>query len=269
MAETNIYLDLTARFNMGRVRAIISSGQAVVLHHLAIMSKDGDWILREEGEACRFVLGVLDAFGAKYRFGAPLDPRWLAGGWSSHFEFMHNGLRVRTDFVSRPPRIAPDRIARLWKESEAMPVPVVDLAMLARLKQTNREKDYPVIGEIARMMDSIEDRFRFSRSARDLVELRARHPEIAVKISSERPLVAIADESLLEKALDDERRSLIHANEKRLARYLSASESWAREWKKIEREVASLPLRQANDIVTEAAQKVLPFEFPQTADEVR
>jgi hypothetical protein len=48
---TNPYLDLTAQFNRGRRRALVSSGQAVVLHRLAIMSKDGDWVLREDEEA--------------------------------------------------------------------------------------------------------------------------------------------------------------------------------------------------------------------------
>jgi hypothetical protein len=38
---TNPYLELTAAFNRGRRRTLISSGQAVVLHRLAIMSKDG------------------------------------------------------------------------------------------------------------------------------------------------------------------------------------------------------------------------------------
>jgi len=46
-----VYLDLTEKFNRGRTRAILAGGQAVVLHRLAIMSKDGDWILREEPEA--------------------------------------------------------------------------------------------------------------------------------------------------------------------------------------------------------------------------
>jgi len=39
----NIYLELTRKFNRGRVRAILAGGQAVVLHRLAIMSKDGGW----------------------------------------------------------------------------------------------------------------------------------------------------------------------------------------------------------------------------------
>jgi hypothetical protein len=38
----NIYLELTRKFNTGRGRAILAGGQAVVLHRLAIMSKDGD-----------------------------------------------------------------------------------------------------------------------------------------------------------------------------------------------------------------------------------
>jgi len=45
---TNIYLDLTRQFNHGRLRAVLAGGQAMVLHRLAIMSKDGDWILRED-----------------------------------------------------------------------------------------------------------------------------------------------------------------------------------------------------------------------------
>ncbi len=44
----NIYLELTQKFNSGRLRAILGGGQAVVLHRLAIMSKDADWILRED-----------------------------------------------------------------------------------------------------------------------------------------------------------------------------------------------------------------------------
>ncbi|HVR09442.1 MAG TPA: hypothetical protein VMW75_15455 [Thermoanaerobaculia bacterium] len=41
MAElSNPYLELTEQLNRGRLRALLSSGQAVVVHRLAIMSKD-------------------------------------------------------------------------------------------------------------------------------------------------------------------------------------------------------------------------------------
>ena len=109
--KENIYQELTRAFNAGRLRAILSSGQAVVMHRLAVMSKDGDWILREDSEALEHVLGVLEERGAHYRFGAPLDTRWLAGGWSSHFEF-------RGDFVTRPPRITPASLQALWVHAE-------------------------------------------------------------------------------------------------------------------------------------------------------
>jgi len=38
----NVYVELTEAFNRGRLRAVLSSGQAVVFHQLAVMSKDGE-----------------------------------------------------------------------------------------------------------------------------------------------------------------------------------------------------------------------------------
>ena len=110
-----MYFDLTRVFNERGAIVALSSGQAVVYYRIAIMSKDGDWIIRETSEACDRVLDVLAGRGASYRPGAPLDPRWLAGGWSSHFEYADDrGRRVRCDFFSRPPRIraAPHRLCR-------------------------------------------------------------------------------------------------------------------------------------------------------------
>ena len=115
----NPYLDLTREFNEGGVRAIVSSGQAVVLLRLSLASKDGDWILAETPSAMAHVLAVLGRHGAAYRFGAPLDVRWLSGGWSAHLEFQRHGLRIRTDFVTRPPRLAPADLAALWKGRQA------------------------------------------------------------------------------------------------------------------------------------------------------
>ncbi len=80
----NIYFDLTRELNAEGTIAVLASGQAVVYYRIAIMSKDGDWILRDTEAACARVLSVLGARDARYRPGAPLDPRWLAGGWSSH-----------------------------------------------------------------------------------------------------------------------------------------------------------------------------------------
>lgn len=258
----SIYLQLTREFNQSRFCCILSSGQAVVLHRLAIMSKDGDWIIREEPSALEFVLEILEKHGAIYRFGAPLDIRWLAWGWSSHFEFMSGPLRVRNDFVSRPPRIGSRDLEQLWLEQAGSDLPFVDAPRLAELKKTNREKDYAVIGELARKMPRIEDRFLYSRSARDLVALRNQHPEFIPLLKDRRPLLNSLGEPVekIEELLDAERRVLMHAYEKRLAAYSRLMVRWHERWPELARRISGLALREAHRMVVEDALVHLPQE---------
>lgn len=258
----NPYLELTEEFNQGRLRALLSSGQAVVVHRLAIMSKDGDWILREDEEAVRHVLETLSRQGAFYRFGAPLDLRWLAGGWSSHFELRPEGLRLRTDFVTRPPRISPEQLARMWEEAETTRTDVVAPEPLAALKLTNREKDYAVVGELARLMTEPGQQFLYSRSSRDLIELARAYPAELAEAIRRRPLLACIAEGreALEDALDRERRALMHANEERLARYQAAAEGWANLWRAEQRRIEGMPLLEAHRWLVSRAEGVLPFE---------
>lgn len=264
MANANIYVELTTEFNAGGLRSVLSSGQAVVLHKLAIMSKDGDWILRDNKEALGHVLNVLERRGARYRFGAPLDSRWMAGGWSAHFEFRHDGLRVRTDFVTRPPRLGPEDLDVMWREQVGMEIPFVSAVHLAKLKKTNREKDYVVIGELARLLSDPAEQLLHSRSARDLVEIAAANPELVRRLTPRRPLLAKIPDGTenLEAALDAERRRLIHDNEQRLQRYMDAAETWAETWPAVAKKARGLPLLHAHQIVLEHAEGVLPFHLP-------
>jgi hypothetical protein len=158
-APRNIYFQLTEAFNATTTNVALASGPAVVYYRVAIMSKDGDWIIREAPDACASVLAELDARGARYRPAAPLDVRWLAGGWSSHFEFFdERGRRVRCDFVSRPPRVPKASVDGLFAGSPAPPaLHVVDLSTLIALKQTQRAKDYAVIGELAARLSPREE----------------------------------------------------------------------------------------------------------------
>ncbi len=260
----NPYLELTEAYNRGRLRALISSGQAVVVHRLAVMSKDGDWVLREDTEATSHVLEVLGGRGAHYRFGAPLDPRWLAGGWSSHFELSEGGLRLRTDFVSRPPRLSRQQLDQIWLQAEPAGPDVVPLEPLTLLKMTRREKDYAVIGELARRMDDPRSQLLYSRSSRDLIGLAREHPETLAEVLPRRPLLARVAEGreALDEALDRERRTLMRSDEERLARYRHASAAWASLWPGLDRETAHLPLAEAHRIITARAEGVLPFEPP-------
>ena len=257
----NIYVKLTHEFNASKLRAVLSSGQAVVLHRLAIMSKDGDWILRESEEALNHVLSVLAHRSARYRFGAPLDIRWMRGGWSSHFEFRYQALRVRADFVTRPPRVTPEDMENLWSEQECRNIPFVNARLLAELKKTNREKDYAIIGELARALTNPEDQLLLSRSARDLIKLASKHPDLVRELIPGRPILAATGNGVdsLETALDAERRELIHANERRLLRYMHAAEPWAEIWPKVANEIAHLPLPEEHKVVVAYAESVLPF----------
>jgi hypothetical protein len=257
----NPYLALTTELNQGRLRALLSSGQAVVVHRLAIMSKDGDWLLREDTETMGHVLDVLSRHGARYRFGAPLDLRWLSNGWSAHLEFRRDPLRLRTDFVTRPPRIPPEWLARIWGEAEATGQEVVGLEPLAALKLTNRDKDYAVVGELARLMTDPRAQFLYSRSSRDLIALAEEHPEALAETIPQRPLLGriATGREALEEALDRERRALMRANEERLVRYQDATEAWAALWPEVQRQIGGLSLLDAHRLVVARAEGVLPF----------
>jgi hypothetical protein len=258
----NPYLELTKELNRGRLRALLSSGQAVVVHRLAIMSKDGDWILREDTETLDHTLEILSQHGAFYRFGAPLDLRWLAGGWSCHFELREQALRLRTDFVSRPPRISAEWLARIWSEADSTGRDVVDPEPLAALKLTNREKDYAVVGELARLMTDPAAQLLYSRSSRDLIELAQRHPEVVPEAAERRPLLhRIAEgRDALDELLDRERRALMRRNEERLMRYQAATGAWSEAWAEIRRRVEGLPLHEAHRALVAQAERLLPFD---------
>jgi hypothetical protein len=258
----NVYLRLTAEFNEGRLRTIITSGQAVVLHRLAIVSKDGDWILREDQEALDHVLAVLGRHSAFYRFGAPLDLRWLRHGWSSHFEFRDGGLRIRADFFTRPPRITATDLERLWREQDGQDPPLVDMRTLVEVKKTNREKDYAVIGELARLLEDPRDQLLCSRSARDLIAIAAQNPRLATELHRQRPLLAIVEQGLepLEQALDAERRTLMRANEQRISAYLAAAATWQERWKVLQRRGELMNLSDSHRRMVAEAETCLPFE---------
>lgn len=259
---TNVYMALTEEFNEGQLRAIVTSGQAVVLHRLAIMSKDGDWILREEEDTLSHIRSVLKRHNARYRFGAPLDIRWMKGGWSSHFEYLHGKLRMRTDFFTRPPRISMDNLRRIWQEQEGRTVPVTGLADLAEIKKTNRLKDYAVIAELARIMENPREQLLYSRSARDIIALGERCPELLKELSQQRDVLKSVSlgRDKLEEAIDRETRQLMRKNEIRLECYLRAAVHWRAKWPDVSSRIKDMPLDEAHACVVEEAESVLPFE---------
>lgn len=219
---SNVYFELTRAFNQAGPTVVLASGQAVVYHRLAIMSKDGDWVIRETADACARVLSVLASHGARYRPGAPLDVRWLAGGWSSHFEFAdERGRRVRCDFFSRPPRLGASTRERLFQSGD--PLAVVDIESLIRMKQTQRAKDYAVIGELASRLDPARE-LLFTTDPDRLLALAPEHgghlsrAAVQAALSGDRDGVVVA--------LARERDAFQERDRRRLAAYTSAAESF-------------------------------------------
>jgi hypothetical protein len=258
----NFYFDLTRELNEEGPIAALASGQAVVFYRLAMMSKDGDWVLEETPEACRRALAVLARHGARYRPGAPLDPRWLAGGWSSHFElFDARRRRLRCDFLSRPPRVRPEEVKALFAPA-AGPMLVVQVEPLIRIKQTQRAKDYPVIGELARLLPP-EREIELTTDPDRVLALAPLHGG-----GSRRRAVRAAaanrsrEEVVVELAREADRMQLEHRA--RLDRYRAASETFLRELQATG--IAGIALSEAHQRLVELALRLLPCDPFATGD---
>jgi hypothetical protein len=59
---------------------------------------------------------------------------------------------VRCDFLTRPPRLDAGAVAELLASASHAGRAVIDIERLIRMKRTQRAKDYPVIGELARLL---------------------------------------------------------------------------------------------------------------------
>ncbi len=252
----NIYFELTKEFNRKGTIAILTSGQAVVYYRTALMSKDGDWILRETSEACTHILRTLKRRKARYRPGAPLDTRWLAGGWSSHFQFLdEKGRRIRCDFLTRPPRVDAEKLEILF---EIPPGPgklaVIDLEGLILMKRTQRAKDYPVIGELARLLPGEREIF-YTTDPDRILELSGRWGQGVNRLPVQEAVRGCSREDVV-VALARETNKLQEEDRMRLERY----ENTSRRYLKVlsNSRLLDRSLEEAHEKVIEIAEEWLP-----------
>jgi hypothetical protein len=252
----NLYFELTEELNAEGVIAVLASGQAVVYYRISIMSKDGDWILRETPEACHRVLTVLERHGARYRPSAPLDVRWLAGGWSSHFEFADpEGRRIRCDFVTRPPRVTPEELVELFASgAPGEALPVVGIEPLIRMKQTQRAKDYPVIGELARLL-APEKEIELTTDPDRIVALASIYGKESRRAPVRAAFTGGSRESVVvELARESDR--LQQQDHARLEAYKAAIETYLQEFQIAD--LGTLELTEAHRRACELAERWLP-----------
>jgi len=247
----NPYLALHSEFRAAGAEVLLSSGQACVMFGIAAFSKDGDWIVRETDASCDAVLNVLARHGAQYRLGVPLNPAWLRLGLTSHFEFqMENGFRVRTDFCSRPPRVAD--IDAIWAHALRLDnVDVVDVDTLVKLKLTRRVRDYSIVGALAEVagldagvpdlaLNYLQDYALLSQAVNQWPAHAASCSRQAVRL-----LLSGAARSDVVAALAIEQDTRIQADERRIDAMQASMGAYAREFAQLRaqwrRESVSLP----------------------------
>lgn len=260
--DANPYFAFTDRCNGERPEIILASGQACVWYRLTLASKDGDWIVRENEASLSLVRQRLADLGACYRLGAPLDVRWLRAGWSSHCEAVTpEGMRLRFDFVSRPPRVPAERLARLWQTIEQGTPALVDRATLILLKQTMRLKDYAFIGSLALQLPDLEDQVRWSIDADHLIQILATHPSLHARVADLRPAMhgIPLERDPISAAIDADIRRQRQQDEVRMQRYVVAMQPYARRFRSLDD--AELPVQIAHDRLCAMAADCLPQDL--------
>jgi hypothetical protein len=133
---------------------------------------------------------------------------------------------------------------------------------LLRIKQTTREKDWPIVGELARLLTEPRDQLLHSRSARDLLELARAHPALAAEVQRLRPALRTLPRGLdeLRLELERERFAAMDADQQRMRSYLQATARFEQHWAELARRTAGLPLRPAHALVVESAHRWLPTD---------
>jgi hypothetical protein len=119
--------------------AEITSGLACVHHRLAEFTKDCDiWIPPASLAAFKLIAATRtwQNCHASYRssISAPLDSRWLNGGWSSHI-IWKGDTQACIDVFGLLPRTIQHIGGSIYSDEET----------LARVKMTKREKDWPTV----------------------------------------------------------------------------------------------------------------------------
>jgi len=133
----------------------ITSGMACVKYGVAQSTKDCDVLCDEVGvDLMRAVIAKATLRGATAAYRGhitpPLDHRWLAGGWTSHFIWESLPVVPQLDVFSVAPRASSN-----W--TDAVDGLFVEMQIVAEMKRTDRAKDWPFCDSLGvKLIDSGE-----------------------------------------------------------------------------------------------------------------
>ena len=221
----------------------ITSGMACVHYGLQQTTKDSDWIIPAGAiEPFRELLekleGAMPPWRVSYRqvFGAPLDPQFMKHGWTSHLSIWDQAGSVehKVDLFTKPPRVQAG-------ELQADPEGWASRHVVAMMKRTDRDKDWPMVQSLGRQLRERNDSLCLLHltaaealisawphaSAEDRARLAARRPLLRV-LDAERPPAALD----LERLLAVERLIWQRVNEKRYTRFTRAWKDFFRQWRR-------------------------------------
>jgi hypothetical protein len=232
-----------AQLRQAGIRFAITSGMACVHYGLQQNTKDSDWIIPADDlaklrELLAKLEGELPPWRVSYRqiFGAPLDPEFMAHGWTSHLSIWDGAASVehKVDIFSKPPRVKAE-------EMIADPDGWASQHVVAQMKKTDRDRDWP-------MVDGLGQRLWAAHFVTGLLHithvdsLRAAWQsadEAARKtLSARRPLLrclaANPSTGRIERLLLLERLVWERVNDQRHSRYTRAWKDFYRSWRKEE-----------------------------------
>ena len=212
------YLDLVRRAQERGIRCAITSGMACVAFEIAESTKDCDLLCDPEMADKFLALLAESPLGdspCQYRgnISPPLDGRWLKGGWTSHFEWP--GTEAFLDVFGIAPRARSS-----WLDE--MKPPYAHPHVVADMKRTAREKDWPFINDLGVLLLEHGDlRGWLHLFDADLIQKLRLESPIPAEIIAMRPALRLAngDRNQLFAALSAERIFWQRTSEARLKYY--------------------------------------------------
>jgi len=198
------YRGLVTKARGRGITCAITSGMACVEFGVAETTKDCDLLCTPESSKKLLDLlsdaslhGQLPSY--RGHLTAPLDERWLRGGWTSHFVWNARGAEAYLDVFG----VAPRSSAPWERELEGF---YACRHTVAEMKRTNRERDWPYATALgAQMIEAGDARGWLHIFDMDLLLALTRVARPPASLSRRRPVLGLAVSG------DSRLRSVLHA----------------------------------------------------------
>jgi len=233
----------------------ITSGMACVFRQkTSLNTKDCDIIILGEWEKAFEILSKLQRQGHDlvYRspFSAPLDSRWMRGGWTSHFEWTGNPV-AKLDIFGSPPRVLNDIGSDYFSTDET----------IASIKMTQRIRDWSTVHEMGLRLLKTQNQkgFLYLQTAEGIKNAMKAF-SLSPEIIQQRPLLQKMDDfdiSTLQAMIEVERKFWMSLDRHRINHYRNCSKPYILSAREILKEVTDL--HRQHKLLLEIALEKLPF----------